>query len=194
MSIATSSDQRVVADSVTDWAAARSVVETVRADIDGGGASWREFFGQVGELGVFMAGVAEDAGGAGGSLEDVAVMLEACGSSLVPGPLAQTVAGAYVLAAQGSEVAEALMAGERPVVIPASALTGAAPSPLTDGAVDLGPVPAWVDDALVLAPLDVDGERGWFAIEPADVDAATMDGPLDGTAIPHRVRLSGLTD
>ncbi|QRY62933.1 acyl-CoA dehydrogenase [Gordonia sp. PDNC005] len=194
MSIATSSDQRVVADSVTDWAAARSVAEAVRADIDGGGASWREFFGQIGELGVFMAGVAEDAGGAGGSLEDVAVMLEACGSSLVPGPLAQTVAGAYVLAAQGSEAAEALMTGERPVVIPASAITGTAPLPLTDGSVDLGPVPAWVDGALVLAPLVVDDTSGWFAIEPADVDAATMDGPLDGTAIPHRVRLSGLTD
>ncbi|WP_353109932.1 acyl-CoA dehydrogenase [Gordonia sp. (in: high G+C Gram-positive bacteria)] len=194
MSIATSSDQRVVADSVTDWAAARSVAEAVRADIDGGGASWREFFGQIGELGVFMAGVAEDAGGAGGSLEDVAVMLEACGSSLVPGPLAQTVAGAYVLAAQGAEVAEALTAGDRPVVIPASAISGAVPLTLTHGSVDLGPVPAWVDDALVLAPLVVDGASGWYAIEPAGVDATVMDGPLDGTAIPHRVRLSGLTD
>ncbi|GEE01228.1 putative acyl-CoA dehydrogenase FadE [Gordonia spumicola] len=188
MSIATSSDQRVVADSVADWAAARSVVDLVRADIDSGGASWRDYLSQVGDLGVFMAGVDEESGGAGGSVEDVAVMLEACGASLVPGPLAQTVAAAYVLARQGSAVAEALMAGDRPAVVPASALAGR-PAVVVDGAVDLGPVPAWVDDALVVAPLVVDGEAGWYAVEGA-ADATPMTGPLDGTAIPHRVRLS----
>ncbi|WP_132993020.1 acyl-CoA dehydrogenase [Gordonia zhaorongruii] len=198
MTIATTSDQRVVSDSVSEWAVARSVIEAVRSDVDGAGSSWRRFFGQVADLGVFMAGVDEECGGGGGSLEDVAVMLEACGSALVPGPLAPTVAAGLVLARQGEQVAEAVLAGGRPVVVPAAAIAAGTPYDVVDGAVDLGPVPAWVDDALVVAPLALaDGRSGWFAVDltgTVDVQETPMESPLDGTAVPVRVRLAGLSD
>lgn len=195
MTIATSSDQQAVYDSVTEWAAAKAAVEAVRADVDGAGASWRGPFAELGALGIFGAAVDESRNGAGGTFIDVAVMLEACGASLVPGPLAPTVAAAYVTALQGAAVADALLGGERPVVTPAAATATGVPFVVVDGGVDLGPVPGWTDDVAVAAPLDFgDGDVRWWLIDASavTVEAAAMDGPLDGTAVPRRVRLSGV--
>ncbi|MCF8568983.1 acyl-CoA dehydrogenase [Gordonia sp. HY002] len=195
MTIATSSDQQAVYDSVTEWAAAKSVVEAVRADVDDAGASWRAPFAELGALGIFGAAVDESRNGAGGTFIDVAVMLEACGASLVPGPLAPTVAAAYVTASQGAAEADSLLGGEQPVVTPAAATATGAPFVVVDGAVDLGPVPGWTDGVAVAAPFDFgDGDARWWLIDASTVtvDAAAMDGPLDGTAVPRRVRLSGV--
>ncbi|MCF8609598.1 acyl-CoA dehydrogenase family protein [Gordonia sp. HY285] len=197
MTIATSSDQLAVYESVTEWAKAKAVVDAVRADVDGAGPSWRGLFVELGELGIFAAAVDDSRGGAGGTLVDVAVMLEACGSSLVPGPLAVSVAAAYAAAQQESPHAQSLLAGERPVVAPAAAIASGRPFTPVDGVVDLGPVPGWVDDAWIAAPLTADdGRSRWCLIDAATVtaDVAEMAGPLDGTAVPRRVRLSGVDD
>ncbi|MGO3326732.1 acyl-CoA dehydrogenase family protein [Gordonia sp. (in: high G+C Gram-positive bacteria)] len=197
MTIATSSDQQAVHHSITEWAAAKSVVEAVRADVDGAGPSWCGWFPELGALGVFGAAVDESRNGAGGTFVDVAVMLEACGASLVPGPLAPTVAAAYVAARAGAAQADSLLAGDRPVVTPAAVTATGAPFVVADGVLDLGPVPGWADAVAVVAPLDLgDGDARWFLIDTSavTVDAAAMDGPLDGTAVPSRVRLSGVGD
>ena len=196
MTIATSADQRVVVDTIAAWARAREVRSAVRSDLDDAGASWRPIWAQIADLGLFVAGVPEDLGGADGSLEDLAVMLAACGQELVPGPIAASVAAAYVLAAQGNPLAEAVMAGERPVVVPAAAFAGEAAFEIgIDGRMDLGMVPGFVSDALLAAPVRMgDGAPAWCIVDPltCEVDADPVDGPLDGTAIPAMVRLSGV--
>ncbi|WOC12815.1 acyl-CoA dehydrogenase [Gordonia sp. MP11Mi] len=195
MTIATSSDQLAVYDSVTEWARAKSVVDAVRADVDGAGPSWRALFAELGELGIFAAAIDDSRGGAGGTFVDVAVMVEACGASLVPGPLAASVAAAYAAAKQESPHASSLLAGERPAVAPAAAIASGQPLTMVDGVVDLGPVPGWVDDGWVAVPLAADdGGPRWCLIDAATVtaDVAEMVGPLDGTAVPRRVRLSGV--
>ncbi|MBB4135210.1 hypothetical protein BKA16_001762 [Gordonia humi] len=178
--------------SVTEWANAKSVVDAVRTDIDGAGPSWRPFLAELGGLGLFAAAVDDERGGAGGTVLDVAVMLQACGAALVPGPLASTVAVAYAAAEAGLDAAASLVTGDRPAVVPASAIAGAGPLAVVDGALDLGPTPGWSDDAWVAVPL----ASGWRLIDPltAAVEATPMDGPLDGTAVPYRVRLTGLGD
>ncbi|WP_026919703.1 acyl-CoA dehydrogenase [Gordonia shandongensis] len=202
MTIATSADQRVVYDSIAAWARAREVRAAVRDDIDESGASWTRWWAEIADLGVFAAGVPEAAGGADGTLEDVAVMLAACGDELVPGPLAATTAAAYVLATRGSEtpageLADAVMSGQRPVVVPADAVASGGTYAIVDGTVDLGVVPGYVSDALVAAPFSADGGPArWHVIDTASlqVTAQTVDGPLDGTAVPCRVSLSGAVD
>ncbi|ALG83679.1 acyl-CoA dehydrogenase [Gordonia phthalatica] len=199
MTIATSADQRVVVDSIAAWARAREVRAAVRSDLDDSAASWRPLWQQIADLGLFAAGVPERFGGADGTVEDVAVMLSACGEELVPGPLAASVATAYVLAAQENPLAEAVLAGERPVVVPASAYADAAGFGLgDDGRADLGLVPGFVPDALIVAPVKSgDGRAVWRVIDPltCGVETEAVDGPLDGTAVPVSVRLTGvLTD
>ncbi|MGB3301586.1 MAG: acyl-CoA dehydrogenase [Gordonia sp. (in: high G+C Gram-positive bacteria)] len=201
MTIATSADQRVASDSIAAWAGARDVRSLVRNDLDDSGDSWRSLWTQIADLGLFAAGIPEVAGGADGSQEDVAVMFAAAGAELVPGPLAPTMAVAYVLAAQGVELAESVMAGERPAVIPATAVTspkagGDAGFTVVDGNVDLGLIPGFVADAVIAAPLRFGSEaEGWFVLDTASVqvEKESVDGPLDGTAIPVRVRLASVT-
>lgn len=197
MRIATSTDQLAVYDSVTEWADSKSVVDVVRTDVDAAGASWLDLFAELGELGLFTAAVDESYGGAGGTFVDLAVMLQACGASLVPGPLAVSVAAAYALARQESPHAASVLAGERPVVAVAASVADGAPLRIVDGAVDLGPVPAWVDGAWIAALLDTgDGRPRWRLIDASAVTADVDDTaePLDGTAVPRRVRLSGVDD
>lgn len=197
VTIATSADQRVVSDSIAAWAQARDVRSAVRGDLDHSADSWRPLWTQIADLGLFAAGVPESAGGAGGSVEDVAVMFSACGSELVPGPLAPTMAAGYVLATQGAELADEVMAGQRPVVVPATAVAESAGFGVVDGSVDLGLIPAYVSDALVAAPLTFDGGTvRWRLIDPAScrMETDAVAGPLDGTAVPVRVRVSELSE
>ncbi|MBM7367926.1 acyl-CoA dehydrogenase [Gordonia hydrophobica] len=196
MTIATSADQRVVVDSIAAWAQTRNVRALARRDLDDAGTSWRQLWGQIADLGLFAAGVPDSAGGAGGSFEDVAVMLSACGNELVPGPLASTVAAAYALAVQSDPLADAVLTGERPVVVPADALTDTCAYRVDEaGRVDLGLVPGFVPDALVVAPVQIDDVSAWSLIDPSTVgvEATEVEGPLDGTAVPRSVRLTGVS-
>lgn len=194
MTIATSIEQQAVIEAISAWAQAREVRESVRADVDEPAASWRLLWEQIADLGVFVAGVSEDHGGAGGTFADTAAMLTACGVELVPGPLAASAAAAAALAEQGLEPAESLMAGERPAVIPASAVASGAPLAVVDGVVDLGVVPGFVSDAVIVAPLDLTG--GWAVIDPTagavTVRSAEVAATVDGTAAPVRVILDGV--
>ncbi|MEZ5211098.1 acyl-CoA dehydrogenase family protein [Gordonia sp. (in: high G+C Gram-positive bacteria)] len=197
MMIATSAEQTAVTQALAAWAQSRGTAAAVRSDLDTGEASWRAWWTEIGDLGVFGAAVPDECGGAGGGLGDVAVMLEACGAALVPGPLAPTVAAAFVAARQGSPIAAELIAGTRPVVVPATAVAAGLPLRVTGGGVDLGPVPGWTGDALIAAPLDFgdDRPRWWLIDAPATSVAATeMPGPLDGTAVPRRIRIDGVDD
>ena len=106
MTIATSSEQIAVRDSIASWARSTSVTDIVRSDLDKPSDQWTGLFSQIADLGVFAAAVPEASDGLGASFLDVAAMLEQCGVDLVPGPLGPTVTAAIALAVRRSDSAQ----------------------------------------------------------------------------------------
>lgn len=206
MTIATSLEQQAVVDAIEGWAQARGVRDLVRAELDAATSArpepgWRGLWPQIADLGVFAAGVGEDCGGAGGDFADTAAILAACGAELVPGPLAATAAAAASLAGSSPELAASLLDGARPAVVPAGAVAGAVAFAVIDGVVDLGPVPGYCADAVILAPLSFLADpaglpaRGdalrWYAID-GQSRTVSYDGTVDGAAAAASVKLDDL--
>lgn len=118
--VATVTDEQFAARAlVRDWArnstAGPGGTAAVRAVEQGDADAWRPVFTRLADLGIFGVAVAEDAGGAGGSVEDLCAMVEESAKALVPGPVATTALAALVLAETGTQPAPlgALVAGER---------------------------------------------------------------------------------
>jgi len=191
VTIATSEVQRAAVEAVAGWARAREVRSLVRDEVDVPADAWRGLLGEIAELGVFLAGVPEEHGGAGGSFADTAVILGACGRELVPGPLPATAAAAAVLARQGSAVAADLLAGEQAAAVPAGAIAAGEPIAVVDGRADLGLVAGAAPGVLIVAPLRFgDAPARWYAI-PAPSSGERLTG-IDGTAAPSRIVLESL--
>lgn len=97
MSIGISDEHVELAASLRKWAAdldGRGLARAAEGDADATFASaWRALV----EMGVPTIGLAESAGGGGGTPLDVAVALEACAHELVPGPLLGPAVAAAVL-------------------------------------------------------------------------------------------------
>ncbi|UPW10125.1 acyl-CoA dehydrogenase [Gordonia terrae] len=202
MTIATSSEQIAVRDSIASWARSTSVTDIVRSDIDKPRDQWTRLLSQIADLGVFAAAVPEASDGLGASFLDVAAMLEQCGVDLVPGPLGPTVSAAIALAIarrdaheggadRGAALLPEVLAGSVPVVTPATSYAGVARE-LSGGDLDLGLVGGYVEGCAVLVEFGTaDREQSWWIVPPgvgvADVAPQT---PLDGTASVSRVRVS----
>ncbi len=108
MPIATNSDQRAVADAVRAWAAHANPRATVRAqEIDPG--AWRKHWAELAGLGLFAVALPESVGGGGGTVADLAVMVEAGATALLPGPVISTALAGLVLA--GARPSSDLLAG-----------------------------------------------------------------------------------
>jgi 3-oxochol-4-en-24-oyl-CoA dehydrogenase len=73
--------------------------------------AWRPVFARLADLGIFGVAVPEDAGGAGGSIEDLCAMVEEAAKALVPGPVATTALASLVVA--DPEILAELASGER---------------------------------------------------------------------------------
>lgn len=73
--------------------------------------AWRPVFARFADLGIFGVAVPEDAGGAGGSIEDLCAMVEEAAKALVPGPVATTALASLVVS--DPELLAALASGER---------------------------------------------------------------------------------
>jgi acyl-CoA dehydrogenase len=99
------SDQALLADAVETFFAARcshNVVEAIEAGQDA-----RPLWDETEELGLTLAGVAEEAGGPGGTLLEALTVLEGAGRHAVPLPLAETsVLGGWLLAEAGLPLGE----------------------------------------------------------------------------------------
>src|SRR6478735_5060935 len=97
MSIGISDEHVELAASLRKWAAdlkGRELAREAETDADATfDTAWQA--GQ--EMGIATIGLAEVAGGGGGSVLDVAVALEACAYELVPGPLLGPAVAAAVL-------------------------------------------------------------------------------------------------
>lgn len=198
MTIATSTEQIAVCDAISTWAQGVHTTELVRADIDKPADQWSGLLPQLAEFGVFAGALPEDRGGFGATFTDVAAMVEQCGVSLVPGPIGPIVAAAIGLSRSADEGAADLLArvvaGEVAVATPARAHAGHDPLDLVDGSVDLGLVPAAVDDCAFVVPMTMPGRAGTWWIVPPGTGARDIAPhvPVSGTESVSTVRLSGL--
>ncbi len=179
--VATVTDEQFAArELVRDWARSAASGETasaaVRAVEQGDTDAWRPVFAGLADLGLFGVAVAEDNGGAGGSIGDLCAMVEEAAKALVPGPVATTALATLVVA--DPDLLGALMAGERfaglalegDVAVNGQTVSGTLPWAL--GAATGGVLLVPADDKWLLVDLDADG----VALEP--LVAADFSRPL----------------
>jgi hypothetical protein len=114
--VATVTDEQFAArELVRDWArnSGSGMVGTtaIRLTEQGDADAWRPVFAGLAALGLFGVAVADDRGGAGGSIEDLCAMVEESAKALVPGPVATTALASLVV--DDPELLAALADGER---------------------------------------------------------------------------------
>jgi alkylation response protein AidB-like acyl-CoA dehydrogenase len=171
-------EQFAARELVRDWAAGSGATAAVRDIEQGERKAWRPVFDGLAGLGLFGVAVPEDAGGAGGSIEDLSAMVEEAAKALVPGPVATTALATLVVS--DPQLLAALASGERTAGV------------ALDGEVEFdeatsrasGTLP-WVlgadADGLLLVPaggkwLLVDAAAGGVAVEP--LQATDFSRPL----------------
>jgi 3-oxochol-4-en-24-oyl-CoA dehydrogenase len=188
--VATVTDEQFAArELVRDWARDSSSrpngTKAIREVEQGNADAWRPVFAGLAGLGLFGVAVAEDSGGAGGSIEDLCAMVEEAAKALVPGPVATTALATVVLSevVDDPELLAALASGERFAGV---ALEGSEISvqfqgetSRASGSVDL--VLGGADGGLLLLPADemwvlVDSESDGVQVEP--LRAADFSRPL----------------
>ncbi|WP_274557827.1 acyl-CoA dehydrogenase [Streptomyces spiramyceticus] len=174
MAIGITQEHRELADSVRRWLARAVPPEAVRKLLDGAGGRRPGYWDGAAEQGLHGLHLPEEYGGGGGTLLDLAVVLEAMGGAALPGPYLPSVLASEVLcrAGQGGLVAE-LAGGARigavalgPGTLTAAPveggyrLDGTAPPVLGGGQADL----------LVLA-----AGNSWFAVDAEDLAVRTHE-------------------
>ncbi|RJO71243.1 acyl-CoA dehydrogenase [Nocardia panacis] len=93
MTIATTDEHKAVQESMRGWAASVRPIATMR---ERSGDFWRLFWPGLTELGIFRVAVDEVAGGAGGTVGDLAVLVEQAAHDLVGGPILTTAVAGLV--------------------------------------------------------------------------------------------------
>ncbi len=129
----------------------------------------REGWQELGEAGVFNLGLAEGAGGLGLGLADAALVFEELGRALVPGPLVAShlAAGLIPGAADGSVVVG--------VVERVQSVAGLEAAESTSDPV----IPLVVEQLADLDVLLAVSDDGVGSVEPASLEAARMERPMD---------------
>ncbi|GGK59962.1 acyl-CoA dehydrogenase [Nocardia camponoti] len=108
MTIATTDEHKAAAASLRSWAKGVTPIATTRVD---GTRGWRKYWDGLTEFGLFSVALAESSGGLGGTVADLAVMLEQTADDLVGGPVLPTALGRLVangVVAEGDPCAVAL--------------------------------------------------------------------------------------
>ncbi|MCW2846355.1 MAG: acyl-CoA dehydrogenase domain protein [Marmoricola sp.] len=113
MPIGISDDHAELAATFSKWAGSLGGIEAARAVEDDPLAGFTEHSAAVAAMGLAGIAVPEEEGGAGGSVADLAVALEAAASALLPGPLLGTAVASLVL----GELAGSVAAGEMRVAL-----------------------------------------------------------------------------
>jgi alkylation response protein AidB-like acyl-CoA dehydrogenase len=166
--IAITEDQRAVADAVRAWARKAAPVASARSQETAPDA-WRKHWDDLAQLGVFAVAVPEAAGGAGGALVDLAVMVEAAAEAMTPGPIASTALAALLLAGtpRHSGLLAALLDGRRT----ASVALGPAGLEATPSGEDLvvsgttAPLAGSDPDGLLVLGARLDDGDLWFVLD-----------------------------
>ena len=220
MPIATTPDQLALQASLRDWAKQAAPLAAVRRLEPGTyGPAEHTYLTDLAGLGVFSIAVPAAAGGAGGTLTDLAAALEQLTVALVPGPVMPTaLAGLLLTAADAAADATALLAAlaagqvTAAVALTPGTLTGTRQS---DGTLrvtgQVGPVlGAGTTSHLLLGATTDDGEA-WFWLEaahpgltagppgltvtprrPLDFSRSLADVTLAGAAVPEDQLITGL--
>ena len=218
MAIAITPDQQALQASLRDWAKQAAPLAAVRRMEQDDAASVSSVTG-LAALGVFSIAVPEDAGGAGGTVADLAAALEQLAVALVPGPVLPTALAAVLAAPQlpaltnsaltNSALTNSALTGSQTVATAAVALD---PGTLTgtrhpDGTLHVtgrtGPVlGAGTTSHLLLGAATGQGET-WFWLDaadgtltryqPVDFSRSLADVTLTDTAVPETQILTALT-
>ncbi|MGV9927502.1 acyl-CoA dehydrogenase family protein [Nocardia rhamnosiphila] len=189
MTIATTDEHKAVQQSMSGWAAAAQPIATMRADATD---FWRTYWATLTDLGIFRVAVAEEAGGAGGSVSDLAVFIEQAAHDMVGGPLLTTAIAGLVTGGQLPEeqpcgIALDTVAGDE------TAPGGGPAVPVLDGAGTLSgswkSVLGAAPGTAVLLPVDTADGRRWCLLGP-DTPGLQLEAlePLDLTTPLARVR------
>ena len=104
-------EQLAVRDLVRSWASGSSAIPATRAIEEGDRDAWRAPFGQLAQLGIFGVAIPEELGGAGGTVEELCLMLDEAAAALVPGPVATTALATLVIGDE--KLLEGFASGER---------------------------------------------------------------------------------
>lgn len=181
--VATVTDEQFAARAlVRDWArnatSGPGGTAAIRDVEQGKPDAWRPVFSRLAELGIFGVAIPEEAGGAGGSIEDLCAMVEEAAKALIPGPVATTALATLVVT--DPELLEALAAGERfaglalegDVRFDGATSTASGTLPFALGA---------ANGAVLLAPADgkwllIDADGEGVQVEP--LQAADFSRPL----------------
>ncbi|MGH2754103.1 MAG: acyl-CoA dehydrogenase family protein [Actinomycetota bacterium] len=183
--------RRQARDFLADRFPAERVVELAQSDDGWDRSSWKE----IADLGWIGLSAPEEAGGAGMSFIDEAVLIEELGAALYPGPYLSTVALALPALARDPELTKRVASGETTATL---ALEGAAGDDVTatgsNGSWILEGVKSWVPDAaaadVIVVPGEADGGAGLWAVEAQAADIATVS-TTDTTRRLGTVRLDG---
>jgi alkylation response protein AidB-like acyl-CoA dehydrogenase len=180
LTVATTAEQVAAQEAVRAFARTANVIEDAR---DETGTAWHRVWSPLADLGVFGVAVPEDAGGAGGTLADLAAMLEQVGHELIPGPVVTTAIGALLCSTNGapSSFVDAMVTGARPAAI-SSPQSDAVVRTGADGRLHLtGTYPgvhgACAESLLILSAHH-DAEATWALVEPDQNDVEVT--PLPG--------------
>ena len=207
MSIATTPDQTEIQNSIKAWAKSANPVDTVRAQENDPDA-WKALWSQLAELGLFGVAVAEEFGGAGAEIVDLACMLEAATARMVPGPVLSTAVTGVLVSRAGGAVAEAL--GEKIAEggLPVGICLGIGVATLdASGAVTGDPGLAYggTTGGGLLLPVEIDGGTRWALLDagtegvtvtaatPFDISASLGHVSLEGVQVPEDRILEGIT-
>ena len=104
-------EQFAVREMVRSWAASSGGITATRDVEQGDPDAWRPAYEGLVALGTFGVAVAEEFGGAGGSIADLCVMVDEAAAALVPGPVASTALATLVITDE--KVLELLTSGQR---------------------------------------------------------------------------------
>ncbi|MGV0743331.1 acyl-CoA dehydrogenase [Mycolicibacterium sp. XJ870] len=213
MTIALTPEQEQLGEAVRRFADRHAPVATTRADFDGLAKGklpswWDELVGN----GFHAVHLPESVGGQGGELADMACVLEAAASALLPGPLPATaIAGAVVSIADESDPATALLeeiaaGATATVVLPEHSDFSAVAE--RDGwrisgssGLTLGICSA---QRVIVPARRADGALLWAVLDPAGCDLEARTGTdlttdlgilhLQDHPVPHTAVLSGLDE
>ncbi|WP_280305372.1 acyl-CoA dehydrogenase [Nocardia neocaledoniensis] len=189
LGVGVSEDHAALADAVNGFVERTITSETVRAAVESGDAGKLPHWDALVAQELLSLHVAEDLGGQGAGLLTLAVALEPLGRGLHTGPFVPTALASAVLAQAGGTWARAQLPGltdgsRTGAVALSSALTGVRRDGalVVDGHAD-GVIGALGAD-IVLAPVDIEGDRRWVAFENAELTATAQDNVdvLRGTA------------
>jgi alkylation response protein AidB-like acyl-CoA dehydrogenase len=180
MPVALTEEQAALAEAIHAWSAAHHPREAVRAAETGPAAGVPAGFAGLGLFGVALPAAA---GGADGTLADLAAGLAAAAEELVPGPVLSTALGGLLLAEvpEAKELLSAVAEGEATVAVLLDA-----PS-LDDGV--SGPVPGATAESWLVVPVD----DGHVLLAPGTAGVTVEPlTPFDFSRPLARVRFSGV--